>query len=248
MAEEQKPEPKISLVEAILIGIALFLVSIVNLIPLVGDITSPIVGSLMAFYLYMKGLRGTSVVVTNAIGYACGLVPILQALPTELFAWVVTVWIDRHPELEKATEMAGAAKGGRGSVGSAETEATETTGATRHSASVETETAGSAGGAGRTRGAGNMSGAGEEGSPNNKEDESGVGISDEVFGMEKEPIEKTKEDLFNPKEEQAGQIQKDEKIEEENNEANNKIPSPEEKAERTKKEQLKLPDLKEVGE
>src|ERR1700722_5878866 len=103
----QKPKSKISLVEGILIGLALVVVSILNLIPFVGDVTSFIAGGLMFFYLYQKGLLGTSTVATNAIGYLCGFIPILQALPTELIAWGITVIIANSPELEAIAEEVG---------------------------------------------------------------------------------------------------------------------------------------------
>ena len=112
MDEEQlRPEPKISDIEALYIGCILVIVSIANLIPFVGDFTSVIAGGLMAFYLYSKGLTGTSVIATNGVGYACGFIPILQMIPTELLAWIFTVFLDRHPKLEAIAEKVGELEG-----------------------------------------------------------------------------------------------------------------------------------------
>lgn len=115
------PEPKISLIEFLYIGIALAIVSVINLIPLAGDVTSIVAGGLMFFYLYQKGLWGTSTIATNAVGYACGFVPFLQWIPTALAAWVATFIIDHNPKLEAVTEKAGQleafAEGGAGAGG-----------------------------------------------------------------------------------------------------------------------------------
>jgi hypothetical protein len=107
-------EPKISLTEALLIGFSLVVVSIINLIPLVGDFTSVVAGGLMFYYLRQKNLWGASTLITNGVGYAAGFFPIIQALPTELTAWIVTVWIDRHPALEAIAEKVGEATEGKG--------------------------------------------------------------------------------------------------------------------------------------
>ncbi|MDE2019658.1 MAG: hypothetical protein KGJ13_04935 [Patescibacteria group bacterium] len=110
MDDSLKPQPKISLPEAIFISLILVVVTLVNLIPFVGDITSPVFGALMFIYLFMKGLSGTSVVATNLAGYVLGMIPGAQELPTELAAWIVTIIIDRNPKLETATEKIGAAE------------------------------------------------------------------------------------------------------------------------------------------
>lgn len=101
------------------IGCLLVIVSLVNLIPLAGDVTSIIAGGLMAFYLYQKGLKGTSTIATNVVGYLCGLVPILQAIPTELLAWVVTVIIDRNPKIKAVAATASKLEGKEGEGGAA---------------------------------------------------------------------------------------------------------------------------------
>ncbi|MGC9598898.1 MAG: hypothetical protein ABSE18_00755 [Minisyncoccia bacterium] len=139
-----RSQPKITLTEGLLIGGGLTVVCVINLIPIAGDITAPVAGGLMFFYLYMKGLRGTNVVATNIVGYAAGMFPIVQALPTPLVAWVVVIIIDRMPVVEKIAEKAEVVTGGgeAGALGGAAAE-----GAAVEGAAVEGAAAGGAAGA-----------------------------------------------------------------------------------------------------
>ncbi|HVO28523.1 MAG TPA: UbiA family prenyltransferase [Candidatus Paceibacterota bacterium] len=171
----QASQSKISLTEAIGITLILIIVSLVNLIPLAGDVTSFIAGGLMFYYLYSKGLTGTSVVATNFVGYGVGFFPLIQALPTELVAWIVTVIIDRLPKplqavIEKVGEAEGGAEGGagpaEGAIGESATVAGNAGTAAREAETVTAEAgeagAGAAGGAREAGGTGAPAGEGGE--------------------------------------------------------------------------------------
>jgi len=95
--EIQQPEPKISDVEIILIGLFYLIIDLIDLIPIAGDITDIIVAP-MGFYYWMKGLNGTTFIVSEIIE----LIPLLQEIPTRVIGWGITVYIDRHPKLEAA--------------------------------------------------------------------------------------------------------------------------------------------------
>src|SRR5579864_7232656 len=217
MDEDQEPlEPKITLTEALYIGCLLVLVSIVNLIPFVGDFTSVIAGGLMFYYLYSKDLLETSVVASNAVGYGIGFFPILQALPTELAAWIATVVIVWNPKLKAAAEIAGKAEGGGALAGAASgeavaggakamekgaatggTKAAATEGATRGGAATAAETGASAPG---------ESGTGESGGSAAKEARTGsrgegaIGEAEAAGGLGEAPEEAAPKEEVAPEE------------------------------------------------
>jgi len=120
--EEQKPGPKISITEAILIGIPILIIDILEFIPLVGDLGS-IVASPVILYLYLKGVGGLFFL----FGEGLDLIPGVQEFPCKTLAWVITVGIDRFApkevseKLEKVGETLQAGKGAPGgAVGEAE--------------------------------------------------------------------------------------------------------------------------------
>ncbi|GEM_PF-6078199 len=118
MEEEQKPEPKISLPEVILISIALGVIEIVAaFFPVAGPwIANIIAGPLLDFYLYIKGIPLTRALVSQLVKF----VPIINELPILLGGFLFTVYLDHNPKLEavvgKAAALTGKA-GVKGAVG-----------------------------------------------------------------------------------------------------------------------------------
>lgn len=106
--EIQKPEPKISDVEIVLIGIFYFGLDIVDFIPTVGDVTD-LVASPMGFYYWMKGINGTAFLASEVIE----AVPGAQELPfVRTITWGINIWLDRHPKLTAAFATVEAIEGG----------------------------------------------------------------------------------------------------------------------------------------
>ncbi len=94
--EIQKPEPKISDVEIVLIGMFYFGLDVLDFIPMVGDVTD-VVAAPMGFYYWMKGLNGTAFLASEAIE----AIPGAQELPfVRSITWGINIWLDRHPKLE----------------------------------------------------------------------------------------------------------------------------------------------------
>lgn len=94
--EIQKPEPKISDVEIILIGIFYLGLDAIDFIPAAGDITD-VIAAPMGFYYWMKGLNGTAFLASEAIE----AIPGAQEFPfVRTITWGINIWLDRHPKLE----------------------------------------------------------------------------------------------------------------------------------------------------
>lgn len=105
--ELQQPEPKISEVEIILIGIFYLLLDVFDLIPAVGDLTD-VIAAPMGYYYWTKGLNGITFIVAEIIE----AIPGPQEFPfIRIITWGITVWIDRHPALEAAVAPALAIEG-----------------------------------------------------------------------------------------------------------------------------------------
>lgn len=95
-------EPKISTVEIVFIT-PLFLLAdgMEFLITLSGMVfltwfVSAIRFPISQIYLRMKGVRGTSVLVSNILE----LIPFFDGLPISTIGWIITIWLDRHPKTE----------------------------------------------------------------------------------------------------------------------------------------------------
>jgi hypothetical protein len=119
MDEEQAEyQPKIGLVEALFIGLAVLVLDVIDLIPIAGDITDG-PSLLVNYYLYSKGVNG----IWFIIGEVLDLIPVVQEFPSRSIAWVVVVYLDHHPSkiiqtAEKAGELAEGGESG-GEVGAA---------------------------------------------------------------------------------------------------------------------------------
>lgn len=156
--EIQKPEPKISDVEIILIGVFYLGLDAIDLIPAAGDITD-VIAAPMGFYYWMKGLNGTAFLASEAIE----AIPGAQEIPfVRTITWGINIWLDRHPKLQATfatVEAVGGAVGG----------ATE---GISNSESVATEVAGgTVATAGGEVGQGDMAQAAESGRPSDQSTE-----------------------------------------------------------------------------
>lgn len=213
--EEQALEQKISTIEALLIGTTLTIVAVVNLIPFVGDFTSPIVGGLMFFYMYQKGLLGATELIANGVAFVVGLIPILQAFPAWLVAWPITVWVANHPQAVAVAGKVGELTGKGAAGGAAGGAAAKAKGAVKDAGGAAKE-AGAAAGQGTEQKAATAETAGREKGPHEAGGEGEAeGMSEEEaakrakeeevekqmrLGAEVSPEEEAEEAAFNPEE------------------------------------------------
>lgn len=112
MEEEEKPQPKISDVEIVLMGgICLFFdaIELVLLFFALDDFwILDTFASAIAIYFWFKGVSAIRYVVTWAIE----LIPWVGGLPLKTFGFAMTVYLDRHPKLAAVAQKAAVAKGG----------------------------------------------------------------------------------------------------------------------------------------
>jgi hypothetical protein len=105
--EIQKPEPKISDVEIILIGLFYLFLDAIDFIPAAGDITD-VIAAPMGFYYWQKGLNGITFIVAEIIE----AIPGLQEFPfIRIITWGITVVIDRSPKLQASLATVEAVEG-----------------------------------------------------------------------------------------------------------------------------------------
>lgn len=88
-------QPKISTPEAILILMVTVIADLISIIPLVNWLASAVMFPVTQFYLRLKGIKGTYMMIGNVIE----LIPILSALPAYTTAMAITIYVDRHPKL-----------------------------------------------------------------------------------------------------------------------------------------------------
>jgi hypothetical protein len=220
--EGLRPEPKISLVVAILIGIALLIVDIAELIPFVGDFIGVPVGALVAFYLIMSKINGTVFIV----GTVLDAIPVIQEFPCKTLAWIITVGVDHFApaavseKLEQAGEIAegkageagagaGAAAGTEGAAKGATAAAKETEAAAQETRAAAEEGTAAAreekvGRGGRPSEVGAEPGT-EAGETMDEEEIAERAKEEEIekqmrIGAEVSPEEEAQETAFNPKE------------------------------------------------
>jgi hypothetical protein len=111
----EKAEPKISVSEAVLIGLFLAILDVIDLFPIAGDLTDVAAAPLVLYY-FMKNINGTVYI----IAWVMDLIPILQELPNRSIAWWGTVIFERvaPAKLEQAVEAVGeAVEGNEGEAG-----------------------------------------------------------------------------------------------------------------------------------
>lgn len=88
-------QPKISTPEAILILMITVIADLISIIPVINWLVSVVMFPVTQFYLRMKGLKGTTMLIGNIIE----LIPGLSALPAYTTAMTITIYIDRHPKI-----------------------------------------------------------------------------------------------------------------------------------------------------
>jgi hypothetical protein len=89
LVEGGSREPKIHIPVALLIGLAVLVLDLIDLIPIAGDLTD--LPSLMVnFYLYTLGVSGVFFI----IGEVIDLFPVAQEFPWRSIAWWITVGVD----------------------------------------------------------------------------------------------------------------------------------------------------------
>jgi len=265
MAENQKPEPKISLPEFIFVGLFIVLVDTIDLIGLLfafpmSDITDVVMFPVTQIYLYMKGVRGTFMLIGNLIE----AIPWIGDLPVRTVVWCITYFIDHHPKLEKITEVVGGATGGKaGGEAVAVDGAGGANAATGEIENIEKS------GAIKTAEGGNKVGnyveSGTEemvrskietetttGKEANEGGASENGIEPEKLGEEREPVEKLEKELLEEpvqdSEEKGGEEEIEDEQEEYKDEESENIGKKELKIKQTKEMFEKLGELRDIGE
>ncbi len=100
----ERPEPKISTSEAVLIGMFLLILDAIDLIPIAGDLTD-VAGAPLILYYYTKHINGVAYIVSEILD----LIPIVQEIPSRSIVWWGTVAFDRFApaKVEEAVEKLG---------------------------------------------------------------------------------------------------------------------------------------------
>ncbi|OGZ52581.1 MAG: hypothetical protein A3B25_03940 [Candidatus Ryanbacteria bacterium RIFCSPLOWO2_01_FULL_48_26] len=113
MDEEQQQDPKISIVEVILIGLVFALFDLIEIVLLLFALDDfwiiDIITSVIFFYLLIKRVPP----MRQFTCWLIELIPWVGALPLLTIGWGLTVWADRHPAgvVAKAGALAGTAQG-----------------------------------------------------------------------------------------------------------------------------------------
>lgn len=216
-----KPDPKISTSEAVLIGMFVLTLDAIDLIPFAGDLTDIAAAPLLLYY-YTKHINGLAFVIAEVLD----AIPLTQEFPSRTIVWVGTVAFDRFApaEVEKAVEAAGEKmEGGEGGVeGEGELGAGAAESAQQEAASAEEiQTQENVGGG--EGGATEEGGGATKGEAENETRES----SQEKEGAENEPLEEEEGGRGKNEEEEGGNGEE----EEEDEMAAESERSPEEEAE-----------------
>jgi len=110
--EEEKPKPKIDYIEGFIAGFFLFaLPDIIELALMffLGDswfLTDIFFWPAEQLYLYLKGIKGTYVLVGNILE----LIPFVGDLPIRTISFVLTVIAENNPKIKKVAEVASKVK------------------------------------------------------------------------------------------------------------------------------------------
>lgn len=109
----EKPEPKISLPEILIVGPLFFVIPDLIEIALIFfglddfgivDIYSFFTSQI---YLYLKGVKPTYALITNCLE----LIPYIGWLPMRTVGFSITVFVDRHPKIAEPIQKAEALTG-----------------------------------------------------------------------------------------------------------------------------------------
>jgi hypothetical protein len=215
MDEENKPEPKISIVETLWIGFVFILIDGAEIAIVflglddfwLGDATA----SLIFIYLFFKGIPPFR----QLIAWIIELFPWAGALPLLTAGWAWTVWADWHPSGAAAqalavAETAALAKGGTQGIGGGGAQ-----GGKQAAAGTSRTRVGMGGpfGVEEERAALKPQEEGMESTPGmpGANGESAAGrppaISEEALGVPKEPIEQVKELMEKPLPQEAPKVE-----------------------------------------
>jgi len=107
--EEKKAQPKINYVEAIFAGFFLFVLPDMIEMTFIGDfffLTDIFFFPASQLYLYLKGVRFNYVLIGNILEF----IPIVGLLPIRTTTFSITVWMEHHPKIKQAAEIAYAVK------------------------------------------------------------------------------------------------------------------------------------------
>ena len=238
-----KPEPKISTSEAVLVGMFLLILDAIDLIPVAGDLTD-IAGAPLILYYYTKHINGIAYIAAEILD----AIPVVQELPSRSIVWWGTVAFDRfapakvEEEVEKLGEEAEGKEGGgklegeeginAEASGSGERGVESTEEAQRGGGeTTEGETATTEQTPGQEEAGEPGTGGGEEGtetSENGEEnpEEQGEGEEEDILGTESEenPVDVTEKKLFDGSEDDISSTKSDES--EDEDEAEEATPNP----------------------
>lgn len=194
--EQEKPEPKISIIEILIIGPILVIFDIIGILLIFVALDDlfilDILNGLVVFYFYIRGISATRYLVTSLLE----LIPYVGVLPNYTLGFILTVYLDRHPKLVKTALVAAAvvatlpAGGSGGAVAAAAGGAT--TGAGAGAAAGAGGGAAAGGAAGGTAGAGAARTAGAAAT---KGVGRGARAAEETLGERREALERLKETM-----------------------------------------------------
>lgn len=221
---DNKPEPKISTPEAILITAILFIAEIISaFLPIFGPWIVDLFSITLDFYLYQKKLP----ILRFILAQLAELIPIVSELPLLTAGFLVVVYMDRHPKAAKVitiTAAVGAAAftGGTSLAAAGGTAATEA--GTAVAATATEAAAGAAGGATTAASGATLAGAeAAVGTEATMAAEAGTAASgaageaklaQEALGEQKEPWEKVRDIMKELPEPETREKDEDDKREE----------------------------------
>lgn len=192
--DEEQSEPKIPLSEAIFVGFFPIIADAIEVVLVFFGLDDFWISDAIYFpasqiYFRMRGVKGTASLVTNALE----LLPYVGWLPLRTVGFVITVWTANHPQAAGAL-AAVAARGGAVKVGAG--------GAAKIGPRGTLAQAGAGGGQeappAPQRAAPKAGTGPQETTPLETPEQTvrrGPEISEEAFGVVKEPIEKVKETM-----------------------------------------------------
>ncbi len=104
-------EPKISLPEIIIITPYLVIFDLIGLALIAAGLDDFFILDAVRFpitqlYLRFKGVKGTATLIGNILE----LIPYIGGLPISTAAWLITIYLDRHPEKMETLSKLGALK------------------------------------------------------------------------------------------------------------------------------------------
>lgn len=98
-------QPKISTTEIVFITPLFILDDIIGIILLLVGLDDFFIMDIIRFplsqfYLRLKGIKGTSMLIANILE----TIPYVGALPNATIGWLIVIWLDRHPKIQEKVE------------------------------------------------------------------------------------------------------------------------------------------------